>query len=200
MSHLTLSCYSEGKKINSLHTSQAPSMKLYANRRKRHGLQQDGALYVMTDFSAVLDHDVQNRLNTAVPCHSNQCVVLASYSPSILTVGNVTKRVQMNDVWHCWSAQGGVLEANSYYHSIVMRHLLKHYTYLDIKQLNIFTDGCAEQYKSRRNAHFIAELAMEQNIIVTHNYAPTASFKTMVDGQGDLVKSPCPTGKDTGKE
>lgn len=26
-------------------------------------------------------------------------------------------------------------------------------------------------------------------MIVTHNYAPTASFKTMVDGQGDLAKS-----------
>ena len=30
---------------------------------------------------------------------------------------------------------------------------------------------------------------MEHNITVTHNYAPTAFFKTMVDGQGDLVKS-----------
>ena len=150
---------------------------------------KEGTLNIMTDFSAVLDHDVQDRLNTAVPCHSNQYVVLASYSPSIITVGKVTNRVQMNDVWHCWSAQGGVLEANSYYHSIVMRHLVEHYTHLDINQLNIFTDGCAEQYKSRRNAYFISELAMEYNITVTHNYAPTASFKTMVDGQGDLVKS-----------
>jgi hypothetical protein len=68
-------------------------------------------------------------------------------------------------------------------------HVLKHYTHLSVKQLNIFTDGCAEQYKSRRNAYFIAELAMEHQITVTHNYAPTASFKTMVDGEGDLVKS-----------
>ena len=73
-----------------------------------------------------------------------------------------------------------------------MRHLLKHYAHLDIKQFNMFTDGCAEQYKSRRNAYFIAELAIEQNMTVTYstnNYAPTASFKTMVDGQADLVKS-----------
>ena len=41
---------------------------------------EDGCLNIMTDFSAVLDHDVQDRLNTAIPCHSNQCVVLASYS------------------------------------------------------------------------------------------------------------------------
>jgi hypothetical protein len=150
---------------------------------------KEDTLNVMTDFSAVLDHDVQDRLNTAIPCHTNQCVVLASYSPSTVPVGNTIKRVQQNDVWHCWSGQGGVIEANSYYHSVVMRHILKHYAHLAIKQLNIFTDGCAEQYKSRRNAYFIAELAMEHQITVTHNYAPTASFKTMVDGQGDLVKS-----------
>lgn len=66
---------------------------------------------------------------------------------------------------------------------------MQHYSSLDIQRLNIFTDGCAEQYKSRRNAYFIAELAKEYSITVTHNFAPTASFKTMVDGQGDLVKS-----------
>ena len=95
----------------------------------------------------------------------------------------------MNDVWHCWSAQGGVLDANYYYHSVVVRHLMQHYSHLDITRLNIFTDGCAEQYKSRRNALFIAELAKDYTLTVTHNFAPTASFKTMVDGQGDLVKS-----------
>lgn len=66
---------------------------------------------------------------------------------------------------------------------------MQHYSHLDITRLNIFTDGCAEQYKSRRNALFIAELAKDYTITVTHNFAPTASFKTMVDGQGDLVKS-----------
>ena len=37
-------------------------------------------------------------------------------------------------------------------------------THLSIQNLNIFTDGCAEQYKSRRNAYFIAELAQEYSI------------------------------------
>ena len=116
-------------------------------------------------------------------------VVLASNSPQYITVGEVNKRIQMNDVWHCWSSQGGVIEANYYCHSVVVRHLMQHYTPLGIKRLNVFTDWCAEQYKSRRNAYFIAELAKEYSITATHNFAPTASFKTMVDGQGDLVKS-----------
>lgn len=149
----------------------------------------EGCLNIMTDFSAVLDHDVQNKLNTAIRCHFNQCVVLPTHSPRHVTVNGADKRVQMNDVWHFWSAQGGTLEANNYYHSVVMEHLLEHYSYLSLEQLNIFTDGCAEQYTSRRNAYLIGKIATKNNILVTHNYAPTASFKTMVDGQGDLVKS-----------
>ena len=39
---------------------------------------------------------------------------------------------------------------------------------------------------SRRNAYFVASLAGDTNMTVTHNYAPTASFKTMVDGQGNV--------------
>ena len=150
---------------------------------------QDGCLNLMTDFSAVLDHDVQDRMNTVTPCRSNLCVVLASYSPRYIVLGEIRKRIQENDVWHCWSAQGGVLDTNYYYHSVVVRHLMQHYAHLNITRLNVFTNGCGEQYESRRNAYFVADLAREYGMTVTHNFAPTASFKTMVDGQGDLVKS-----------
>ena len=149
-----------------------------------------GALHLMTDFSAVLDHDVQDKLNTAIPCRSNQCIFLATHSPRLIRLENeVDKRIQENEVWHFWSGQGGVLEANSYYHSVCTRHILKEYTALQLNRVNIFTDGCAEQYKSRRNAYFVAALAEENNITVTHNFAPTASFKTMVDGQGNVTKA-----------
>ena len=149
-----------------------------------------GALHLMTDFSAVLDHDVQDKLNTAIPCRSNQCIFLATHSPRLVRLENeVEKRIQENEVWHFWSGQGGVLEANSYYHSVCTRHILKEYRTLELNRVNIFTDGCAEQYKSRRNAYFVAALAEENNITVTHNFAPTASFKTMVDGQGNVTKA-----------
>jgi hypothetical protein len=147
-------------------------------------------LTLMTDFSAVLDHDVQDRLNTAIPCRSNQCIFLATHSPRIVELENeVKKRVQENDVWHFWSAQGGVIEANSHYHSVCTRHILDEYNSLNLKRVNLFTDGCGEQYKSRRNAYFVGALAEERNMIITHNYAPTASFKTMVDGQGNVTKA-----------
>ena len=128
-------------------------------------------LTLMTDFSAVLDHDVQDRLNTAILCHTNQCIFLATHSPRNVVLNNgVTKRIQDNDVWHLWSGQGGILEANSYYHSVCTRHILKEYDNLNLKRINIFTDGCAEQYKSRRNAYFVAALAEDTGMIVTHNY------------------------------
>lgn len=147
-------------------------------------------LTLMTDFSAVLDHDVQDRLNTAIPCRSNQCIFLATHSPRIVELQNeVQKRVQENDVWHFWSAQGGALDTNAHYHSVCTRHILDEYSFLNLRRVNIFTDGCGEQYKSRRAAYFVGALAEERNMVVTHNYAPTASFKTMVDGQGNVTKA-----------
>ena len=147
----------------------------------------------MTDFSAVLDHDVQDRLNTAVPCRSNQCVFLATHSPRTVTLDNeVEKRVQENDIWHMWFSSGGMLEGNYYTHSVCTRHIVKKYkseSSGNLKKLNLFTDGCGEQYKSRRTAYFVAEIAREMDMIVTHNYAPTASFKIMVDGQGNVTKA-----------
>ena len=150
----------------------------------------NAVLNLMTDFSAVLDHDVQDKLNTAIPCRSNQCIFLATHSPKVITLeNNCRKRVQENDVWHFWSAQGGILEANIYYHSVCTRHIINQLSNLDLKRINIFTDGCAEQYKSRRNGYFLTSLAEDTGMTVTHNYAPTASFKTMVDGQGNVTKA-----------
>ena len=147
-------------------------------------------LNLMTDFSAVLDHDVQDKLNTAIPCRSNQCIFLSTHSPRTVVLTNGScKRVQQNDVWHFWSAQGGVLEGNSYYHSVCTKYIIDELADQKLKRVNIFTDGCAEQYKSRRNAYFVGQLAETTGMIVTHNYAPTASFKTMVDGQGNVTKS-----------
>ena len=82
-----------------------------------------------------------------------------------------------------------MIEANSYYHSVSTRHIVDEYSHLNLNRINIFTDGCAVQYKSRRNAYFVAALAKDYNVVVTHNYAPTASFKTMEDGQGNITKA-----------
>ena len=86
---------------------------------------KEGCLNIITDFSAVLDHDVQDRLNTTIPCRTDQCVLLACHSHRFVALENgESRRTQTNDVWHGWSGQGGVLEANSYNHSVLMRHVI----------------------------------------------------------------------------
>lgn len=91
-----------------------------------------------------------------------------------------------------WFASGGTLDGNFYTHSVSTRHIVTKYmreSKEKLRKLNFFTDGCGEQYKGRRTAYFVAEIAKECDLIVTHNYAPTASFKTMVDGQGNVTKA-----------
>lgn len=145
---------------------------------------------VMCDYSALLDHLVQDNMNSSVPARSNQGVYLCSHSAKIITlITGALKRIQTNDVWHFWSAVGGTLEANSYQHMECMLHLTEFYKGLRLKRLNVFTDGCGEQYKNRRVAWLIAWLAYLLGIIIGHFYAPTATFKTLVDGQGDVTKS-----------
>lgn len=147
-------------------------------------------LNVMCDYSALLSHMVQDNQNSAVPARSNQGVFLCSHSPKMVpSRTGALKRIQENDCWHFWSAVGGTLETNSYQHMESMLHLMKHYEYLELEKLNVFTDGCGEQYKNRRNAWLIAWLAFILRIIIAHLYAPTATFKTLVDGQGDVTKA-----------
>ena len=89
----------------------------------------------MTDFSAVLDHDMQDRLNTAVPCRSNQCIFLATHSPRYNQLKNgIMKWIQENDVWHSCLAQGGVIGANTNYHSLFTRHIVDEYSHSQFKQ------------------------------------------------------------------
>ena len=105
-------------------------------------------LNLMIDFPAVLDHDVQDRLNTAVPCRSNKCVFLAIHSPRTVTLENgVQKRVQENDVWQNWFGNVGTLDGNFYTHSVSTRHIVKKYVMESrekLTKINFFTDGCGE--------------------------------------------------------
>ena len=75
----------------------------------------DTELNLMTDFSAVLDHNIQDKLNIEIPCRSNQCIFLATHSQRTVVLTNGScKRVQENDVLHFWSGQGGALQVKSY--------------------------------------------------------------------------------------
>ena len=59
-----------------------------------------------------------------------------------------------------------------------------------VRRLVGYTDGCPDQYKSRRNAIMVArvcdELGLDEYL---HHFAPTASFKTNVDAFGGDTKT-----------
>ena len=46
----------------------------------------NAVLNLLTDFSAVLDHDVQDKLNTAISCRFIQCILI--HSPRFITLEN----------------------------------------------------------------------------------------------------------------
>lgn len=58
-----------------------------------------------------------------------------------------------------------------------------------VKYLVGYTDGCPNQYKSRRNAVMVGTLCDEEGLEeYLHHFAPTASFKTIVDAFGSDTK------------
>ena len=62
-------------------------------------------LNILSDFSAVLDHDFQDRLNCAIPAHSNQDVFIVSHSPRQIEIGEgICHRIQENNVWNIFAA------------------------------------------------------------------------------------------------
>ena len=57
-------------------------------------------------------------------------------------------------------------------------------------KLAVFSDGCAEQYKSSHAAHEMTFLRAETNIQeIIHTYAPTAQFKCCCDSAGSDTKT-----------
>jgi hypothetical protein len=82
---------------------------------------------------------------------------------------------------------------NYYFHYKCLRwtieYLIGRFGREAIKYLVGYTDGCPDQYKSRRNAVMVArlcdELGLEEYL---HHFAPTASFKTNVDAFGGDTK------------
>ena len=80
------------------------------------------------------------------------------------------------------------LGANAYMHHKCLEYVLKKFNYLPIKNIRIMSDGCACQYWGRRTLFAEWKLAQHYNKEIVHVVAPTATFKTVVDGAGRNAK------------
>ncbi|CAB1115471.1 unnamed protein product [Ectocarpus sp. CCAP 1310/34] len=58
-----------------------------------------------------------------------------------------------------------------------------------IPKVKIFADGCAKQYKGKRNFHAVAKSLHRLGAILIHNFAVTSQFKGAHDGIGGLLKA-----------
>jgi hypothetical protein len=107
---------------------------------------------------------------------------------------SVKKRLISSIGFNYWASGNYTLSNNYYFHYKCLRWTIEYLTNRfgteATKYLVGYTDGCPDQYKSRRNAIMVArlcdELGLEEYL---HHFAPTASFKTNVDAFGGDTKS-----------
>lgn len=163
------------------------------NRRLLHHSFGDDTIVVSTDFSATMDLDPQHRLNSAISGHAIQGVFIVSHSPRLVPTKNgKTRRVMENDVWHCWGEETrGKLTNDNYFHAKSLGHIINHYKNvlrLPFLRVVINSDGCPTQYKLRKNCFLLWMLACQFSLSIEQTFAPTATFKTSVDGAGNDAK------------
>jgi hypothetical protein len=105
------------------------------------------------------------------------------------------KKVITNEVLNIWATttknntKKNILKNNNYFHIQALKWVLKYYKetmQLPFTELTLFTDGCAAQYKCGKNCYALTELVRQIPYLqsILHIYAPTACFKTPVDGAG----------------
>ncbi|KAJ1441120.1 hypothetical protein B484DRAFT_427184 [Ochromonadaceae sp. CCMP2298] len=150
-------------------------------------------IVIKTDFSANYDCDPGTKLNSATSEHAILDVFMVSRSPEYVTLENaVERRYQQNDVWCFWATkQKGRLGTDNFTHGKCLRHILHYYREVEkivFDTVSLFTDGSPPQYKCRKNCQLIAQLAVDFDIRVEQQVAPTANFKTNVDGEGMVEK------------
>lgn len=54
--------------------------------------------------------------------------------------------------------------------------------------MDMFTDGCAKQYKGRRNFRFLSDSVRQVGFIIEHHFAATSHSKGCQDGIGGVAK------------
>jgi hypothetical protein len=151
-------------------------------------------LTIMTDFSATFDIIPQHQITCAIPAHAILAVFVVSVADEMMAPDGSMKRIVRNHVHYFWATttnknnSNDKLKNNNFMHIQCLKWLLNHYKKtVDFDELVLFTDGCAGQYKCRKNCLALTELVKDIPFLqrIIHAYAPTACFKTIVDGSGE---------------
>ena len=113
---------------------------------------------------------------------------------STVDIDDQGKRTQYNQALHFWGENDSKSCSSNYvFHNTCVKYIIEYYQtkYNNrFTKVAIFSDGCAEQYKSSHAAFEMTFLLKELKITeILHTYAPTAQFKCCCDSAGSDTKS-----------
>ena len=126
---------------------------------------------ISTDFSAVYDHKAAAMRTCEQPHHSNMDVFVVTHSPRYETGedGKQVRRVTTDIVRVISECSTGSL-----FHNEALNLIVKNYKSIvpGLERVHVFTDGCRDQYKGRRNFYKMTQFPSELGgIELVHRFA-----------------------------
>lgn len=160
-------------------------------QRKAHnmclGTFRKGELVIETDFIEKYRHEARSVMTCATAPTTTMMVALVHHSPD---GGQHT-----TDAWVFVSSDPN---HDFDFHIYALDIILQHYITGEgraatagtrVPTVHMFTDGCAKQYKGKRNFMAVAQSLRRLGVILIHNFAVTSHFKGAHDGVGGLLKT-----------
>eukprot|EP00904_Undaria_pinnatifida_P000602 jgi/Undpi1/10542/HiC_scaffold_29.g12992.m1 len=157
---------------------------------------EDGDIVIETDFIEKYTHVPQADLTCARHETTTLMVAIVHFCPQTWEGGG---RVHLSETWVFASADP---THDFDFHLHALKQIADYY--LDgegsaataaaledgrVPRMHMFTDGCAKQYKGRRNFRFLSSSVRELGFIVEHHFAATSHFKGCHDGIGGVIKN-----------
>ena len=157
---------------------------------------QDGDIVIETDFIEKYSHDPGAVLTCAQHPQTTLMVAIVHFRPQLWAGGG---RVHQTETW-IFASEDPAHDFDFHRHA---RTQIADY-YLDgpgsdataaareahrIPRMHMLTDGCAKQYKGRRNFLFLTDSVRQLGYIVEHHFASTSHFKGCHDGIGGVAKN-----------
>ena len=157
---------------------------------------KDGDIVIETDFIEKYTHTPASVVTCARHPQTTLMVAIVHFSPQLWEGGG---RVHKTETW-IFASEDPVHDFDFHLHALSQ---IAGY-YLNgpgcaataaarednrTPRMYIFTDGCAKQYKGRRNFRFLADRVRRLGFIVEHHFTATSRFKGCHDAIGGVAKN-----------
>ena len=147
---------------------------------------EDGDIVIETDFIETYTHEPQAVLTCARHDTTTLMVAIVHFSPQLWEGGG---RVHLSETW-VFAYEDPARDFDFDLHAL--KQIADYYLTgagsvataaavedMRTPRMHMFTDGCAKQYKGRRNFRFLANSVRELGFVVEHHFAATSHFKRL---------------------